>query len=161
VVGTVAAVGYAAGGIGAALLAAFVAFLPSFVVILAGWSRFDRLRGNATARAFLEGAGPAAIGAIAGSSVLLAGELGVGWQYIVLAAAAAALLLRGAASSPCCSPRRLPARWRSSPARTFPGKSRHSTSRTDSPWFGSRGVTSSGDSVRLQDVYLAVLELGP
>ena len=93
VVGTVAAVGYAAGGVGAALLAALVAFLPSFVFMLAGWSRFDRLRGNVAARAFLEGAGPAAIGAIAGSSVLLAGELREGWQYVVLAAAAAALLL--------------------------------------------------------------------
>jgi chromate transporter len=93
VVGTVAAVGYAAGGVGAALLAALVAFAPSFAFVLIGRSRFDRLRGNRTARAFLEGAGPAAIGAIAGSSVLLAGELREGWQYGVLAAAAAALLL--------------------------------------------------------------------
>jgi chromate transporter len=93
VVGTVAAVGYAAGGVGAALLAALVAFAPSFAFVLIGRSRFDRLRGNRTARAFLEGAGPAAIGAIAGSSVLLAGELREGWQYGVLAIAAAALLL--------------------------------------------------------------------
>ncbi len=93
VVGTVAAVGYAAGGVGAALLGALVAFAPSFAFVLVGRSRFDRLRGNRTARAFLEGAGPAAIGAIAGSSVLLAGELREGWQYGVLAAAAAALLL--------------------------------------------------------------------
>jgi chromate transporter len=93
VVGTVAAVGYAAGGFGAALLAAAVAFAPSFAFVLAGRSRFDRLRGNPAARAFLDGAGPAAIGAIAGSSVLLAGELREGWQYVVLAAAAAALLV--------------------------------------------------------------------
>ena len=93
VVGTVAAVGYAAGGFGAALLAAAVAFAPSFAFVLAGRSRFDRLRGNPAARAFLDGAGPAAIGAIAGSSVLLAGELREWWQYVVLAAAAAALLV--------------------------------------------------------------------
>jgi chromate transporter len=93
VVGTLAAVGYAAGGVGAALLAALVAFTPSFVFMLAGWSRFDRLRGNATARAVLEGAGPAPIGAIAGSSVLLAEGLREGWQYLVLAGAAGALLL--------------------------------------------------------------------
>jgi chromate transporter len=61
--------------------------------VLIGRSRFDRLRGNPAARAFLEGAGPAAIGAIAGSSVLLAGELREGWQYAVLAAAGAALIL--------------------------------------------------------------------
>ncbi len=91
--GTVAAVGYAAGGFGAALLAAAVAFTPSFAFVLAGRSRFDRLRGNPAARAFLDGAGPAAIGAIAGSSVLLAGELREWWQYVVLAAAAAALLV--------------------------------------------------------------------
>jgi chromate transporter len=89
----VAAVGYAAGGVGAAFLAAAVAFAPSFTFVRIGRSRFDRLRGNAAARAFLEGAGPAAIGAIAGSSVLLAGELTQWWQYAVLAAAAAALLL--------------------------------------------------------------------
>jgi chromate transporter len=93
VVGTVAAVGYAAGGVGAALLAAVIAFAPSFTFVLIGRSRFDRLRGNRLARAFLEGAGPAAIGAIAGSSVLLAGELREGWQYGVLAAAAAALIV--------------------------------------------------------------------
>jgi len=91
--GPVVAVGYAAGGVGAALLAALVAFTPSFVFMLAGWSRFDRLRGNTTTRAFLEGAGPAAMGAIEGSSVLLAGELREDWQYVVLGAAAAALLL--------------------------------------------------------------------
>jgi chromate transporter len=93
VVGTVAAVGYAAGGVGAALLAAVIAFSPSFTFVLIGRARFDRLRGNPAARAFLEGAGPAAIGAIAGSSVLLAGELREGWQYAVLAAAAAALIV--------------------------------------------------------------------
>ncbi len=92
VVGTVAAVGYAAGGFGAGLLAAAIAFTPSFLFVLAGRSRFDNLRGHPVARAFLEGAGPAAIGAIAGSAVLLAGELSELWQYALLAAAAVALL---------------------------------------------------------------------
>jgi chromate transporter len=40
---TVAAVGYAAGWLPAALLAAFVAFLPSFAFILFGAARFERL----------------------------------------------------------------------------------------------------------------------
>jgi chromate transporter len=93
VVGTVAVVGYAAGGVGAALLAALVAFSPSFTFVLVGRSRFDRLRGNPAARAFLEGAGPAAIGAIGGSSVLLARELQEGWQSAVLGAAAIALVV--------------------------------------------------------------------
>jgi chromate transporter len=93
VVCTVAMVGYAAGGLGYGLLAALIAFLPSFVFVLAGRSHLERLRGNPTARAFLEGSGPGAIGAIAGSAVLLAGELSEPWQYALLAAAAAALLL--------------------------------------------------------------------
>src|SRR5205823_4924776 len=75
VVATVAAVGYAAHGIGGGLLAAAVAFSPSFAFVLAGRGRFDALRENATARAFLAGAGPAAIGAILGAAVPLTGAL--------------------------------------------------------------------------------------
>ncbi len=93
VVATVAAVGYAAHGVGGALLAALVAFVPSFSFILLGGGRFERLRGNAKARAFLDGAGPAAIGAILGSAVTLAGAVSEGWQIAVLAAAAVALLV--------------------------------------------------------------------
>jgi chromate transporter len=93
VVATVAAVGYAAHGIGGGLLAAAVAFAPSFSFILLGGGRFERLRGNDKARGFLDGAGPAAIGAILGSAVTLAGALHEGWQVGVLAAAAVALLI--------------------------------------------------------------------
>jgi chromate transporter len=93
VVATVAAVGYAAHGVGGGLLAATVAFAPSFSFILLGGGRFERLRGNDRARGFLDGAGPAAIGAILGSAVTLAGALHEGWQYAVLAAAAVALLI--------------------------------------------------------------------
>lgn len=46
VVHTVAAVGYAAAGVGGALLAATVAFAPSFSFILIGAGRFERLRRN-------------------------------------------------------------------------------------------------------------------
>jgi chromate transporter len=93
VVATVAAVGYAAHGIGGGLLAAAVAFTPSFSFILLGGGRFERLRRNERARAFLDGAGPAAIGAILGSAVTLAAALGEGWQFGVLAAVAVALLV--------------------------------------------------------------------
>jgi chromate transporter len=92
VVATVAAVGYGAYGIGGGLLAALVAFLPSFSFILLGGGRFERLRGNPSARAFLAGAGPAAIGAILGSAVPLTGALAEFWQFVVLAGAALALL---------------------------------------------------------------------
>jgi chromate transporter len=93
VVATVAAVGYAAHGVGGALLAAVVAFTPSFSFILLGGGRFERLRQNDRARAFLDGAGPAAIGAILGSAVTLAGGIDETWQIPVLAAAAVMLLI--------------------------------------------------------------------
>ncbi len=92
VVATVAAVGYAAHGLGGGLLAALVAFLPSFSFILLGGGRFERLRGNAVARGFLDGAGPAAIGAILGATVPLAAALTETWQAPVLAAAVLSLL---------------------------------------------------------------------
>jgi chromate transporter len=93
VVATVAAVGYAAHGLAGGLLGALVAFAPSFAFILFGGGRFDRLREDQNARAFLDGAGPAAIGAILGAAVLLAADLREVWQFAVLAAALGALLL--------------------------------------------------------------------
>ena len=93
VVHTVAVVGYAAAGVGGALLAAAVAFAPSFSFVLIGADRFDRLRRNARVRAFLDGAGPAAIGAILGSAIPLARALSEPWQFAVLAAAAVTLLV--------------------------------------------------------------------
>jgi chromate transporter len=92
VVQTVAAVGYGAAGLGGGLLAALVAFSPSFAFVLIGGSRFDRLRENDAARAFLAGAGPAAIGAILGAAVPLTRALSDRWQYGVLAGAALLLL---------------------------------------------------------------------
>jgi chromate transporter len=92
VVQTVAVVGYAARGVGGALLAALVAFTPSFAFILVGGDRFDRIRKDGRARAFLDGAGPAAIGAILGAAIPLARALHEGWQLGILAAAAVALL---------------------------------------------------------------------
>jgi chromate transporter len=90
---TVALVGWAAAGLGGALLAAAIAFAPSFVAIALGGERFDRLRSNRSARAFLDGAGPAAVGAILGAAVPLAAALAEWWQAAVLAAAAALLAL--------------------------------------------------------------------
>jgi chromate transporter len=93
VVQTVAVVGYAAAGLVGGILAAVVAFTPSFAFVLLGAGRFDRLRDNARVRAFLDGAGPAAIGAILGSAVTLARVLSEPWQFAILAAAAVLLLV--------------------------------------------------------------------
>jgi chromate transporter len=97
---TVGAVGYAAAGLGGGILAATVAFLPSFLIVGLGAARFERLRGNAGARAFLDGAGPAAIGAILGAAVPLAGGVGEFWQLAVLAAATLALFALRAGTVP-------------------------------------------------------------
>ena len=92
VVQTVAVVGYAAAGLAGGLLAAAVAFAPSFLIVLLGGPRFEQIRSNQRARAFLDGAGPAAIGAILGSAVTLSRELTHPWQYAVLAGALVMLL---------------------------------------------------------------------
>ncbi len=90
---TVAAVGFAAAGVGGGVLASAVAFAPSFAFVLVGGGRFDAIRGDRRARAFLDGAGPAAIGAIFGSMIPLAAALAERWQFGVLAGAAALLLV--------------------------------------------------------------------
>ncbi len=98
---TVAVVGYAADGLPGALLAALVAFAPSFCFIVLGAPRFERLLADARATAFLAGAAPSAAGAIIGASIPLTGALEESWQYVVLAAAAVALLVlrRGVVST--------------------------------------------------------------
>jgi len=88
VVQTVAVVGFAAAGVGGGLLASLVAFAPSFGFVLAGGPYFGRLRQNPRVQAFLTGAGPAAIGAIAGATVPLGLSLAHLWQVGVLAVAA-------------------------------------------------------------------------
>jgi chromate transporter len=105
VVATVAAVGYAAHGIAGGLLAALVAFAPSFSFILIGAKRFDRLIVDARAEGFLAGAAPAAIGAIIGSAIPLTRALGETWQYAVLAGAAVLLFAvrRGVVTTLLCA----------------------------------------------------------
>ncbi len=93
VVQTVAVVGYAASGVGGALLAATVAFAPSFGFVLAGGPRFGKIRSNLSVQHFLTGAGPAVIGAIAGSAIPLGLSLHQYWQIPVLAGALVWLLL--------------------------------------------------------------------
>jgi len=92
VVQTVAVIGYAAAGLGGAILASFVAFSPSLLFVVVGGPRFNGLRTNTSAQAFLNGAGPAAIGAILGSAIPLARALAEPWQFGVGAAAIVLLL---------------------------------------------------------------------
>ncbi|MFJ4675070.1 chromate transporter [Kitasatospora sp. NPDC088783] len=101
VVQTVSVVGYAAAGVPGGLLAAAVAFAPSFLFVLFGAAHFDRLRADTAVQDFLTGAGPAVIGAIAGSALPLALALGRPWQYAVLALAALWLLVLRRGVVPC------------------------------------------------------------
>jgi chromate transporter len=87
VVQTVAVVGYAAKGIVGGLIAALIAFAPSFVFVIVGGPHFDQIRANRSVESFLTGAGPAVIGAIAGSAVLLGRSFQSPWQIGVLAGA--------------------------------------------------------------------------
>ncbi|MET0236956.1 MAG: chromate efflux transporter [Kibdelosporangium sp.] len=93
VVQTVAVVGYAAAGLTGGLLAALVVFAPSFAFVMIGGPRLDRLRANKRVQAFLTGAGAAAIGAIAGSTIALTRALNHPWQAVVLALALCWLLV--------------------------------------------------------------------
>jgi chromate transporter len=92
VVLTVAVVGYAAAGVGGGLLAALIAFSPSFLFVVVGADRFTDLLADGRVRAFVDGAAPAALGAILGSAIPLALALKETWQWAVLAGAAVALL---------------------------------------------------------------------
>ena len=93
VVLTVGVVGYAAAGVAGCLLAVLVAFTPSFAFVMAGGRHFDAFRRSPVARAFLGGAGPAAIGAIAGAAITLGLGLTQIWQVAVLVLAAGWLLV--------------------------------------------------------------------
>ncbi|MGC1420244.1 MAG: chromate transporter, partial [Acidimicrobiales bacterium] len=86
VVLTICVVGYAAFGVGGALFGALIAFAPSFLFVLLGAGRFDRVRANTAVTSFLAGAGPAVIGAIAGSAIPLGLSLHRLWQVPLLAA---------------------------------------------------------------------------
>ncbi len=87
VVQTIAVVGYAAGGVGGGLLASAIAFAPSFAFVLVGGRHFDQIRANSAAESFFTGAGPAVIGAIAGSAIPLGLSFQHLWQIPVLAGA--------------------------------------------------------------------------
>jgi chromate transporter len=67
-------------GVGGGLLATLVPFTPSFLFVLLGEPRFDRIRANVVIQSFLTGAGPAVIGAIAGSAIPLGLTFAHLWQ---------------------------------------------------------------------------------
>jgi chromate transporter len=92
VVLTVSVVGYAADGLAGGLLAALVAFAPSFAFVIFGAPHFDRIRSSKRMQAFLIGAGATAIGAIAGAALPLGLQIVHLWQVGILGLAALSLL---------------------------------------------------------------------
>ena len=66
--------------------------------MLLGAGRFEELRHRPGPRAFLDGAGPAAVGAIFGAALLLAPQAFAEWWQPIVVLIAAVLLLRGRSS---------------------------------------------------------------
>lgn len=93
VVQTVAVVGWAAGGLTLAVVAAILAFAPSFILVMGLGRSFERIRTSPVAQGFMSGAGTAAIGAIFGSGILLLKGISELWQIPILALAVAWVLL--------------------------------------------------------------------
>jgi chromate transporter len=89
-------VGYLAGGIIGAIVAAFSVFLPSFVFVLGGAHYVEKVLDNKTLQAFLAGASAAVVGIIAVVSLALIPEAIMGWPSIIifLAAFLAIVLLK-------------------------------------------------------------------
>ena len=166
VIHTVTAVGYAAAGVGGGLLAAAIAFAPSFLFVLVGARRFDDLRANPGVRAFLDGAGPAAIGAILGSAVVLAAALSEAWQFAVLAGAAVLLLARAARRRADAAARGRRGRRRRAGRRAAAAMSRRLVPEvlvTEPQFrllFAGQVLSLVGDRVMLVALPFAVLEAG-
>src|SRR5947199_2632479 len=81
-------VGYIAGGIPGALIAAFFVFLPSFVFVLGGAHYFEQVRVIRAVQAFLTGASAAVVGVILVVSLELLPEALVDLPSVVIAALA-------------------------------------------------------------------------
>jgi chromate transporter len=94
VVLTVAAVGYAAGGLGAALLATAVAFTPSLLFVMVGGRHFRALRRRPSASRFLAGAGVCVTGAIGASAVPLSQTFVHPWQWVIAVLALGVVFVR-------------------------------------------------------------------
>ena len=102
---TVALVGYAAAGLGGALLAAAIAFAPSFLVVALGGERLPAPAREHRARARSSTA-PARPPSARSSAPPCRSPPAcrAAWQLGVLAAAAASLLARRPRTARCCSP---------------------------------------------------------
>ncbi len=96
---TASFIGYVLGGLPGAAVATVAIFLPSFVFVALLNPLVTRLRANAAAGGFLDGVNAAAIGLMAGVTVLLARAALVDVPTWVLAAVAAVLIVRFRVSS--------------------------------------------------------------
>ena len=85
-------VGYLTGGIGGAILATFLVFLPSFVFVLVGARYFEQVRRNRFIQEFLAGASAAVVGIIIVVSLDLAPEAVAGVTGIFVALVAFLLI---------------------------------------------------------------------
>lgn len=96
---TASFIGYVLGGLPGAAVATLAIFLPSFVFVALLNPLVSRLRANVVAGGFLDGVNAAAIGLMAGVTVLLARAALVDVPTWALAAVAAVLIVRFRVSS--------------------------------------------------------------
>jgi chromate transporter len=87
-------VGYLLAGVPGAVVATLAIFLPSFVLVGLVHPFLDRIRRSATASAAVDGLNAAAIGLVAATVVLLAGDAVADPFSLVVAAAALVMLVR-------------------------------------------------------------------
>jgi chromate transporter len=100
VVITATFVGFLVAGFWGALAATIGIFLPSFLFVLLVAPILARHRGNAAVKGFVKGAYAAALGTIAGASLLL-GRIAIGdWLTAAIALASLAALFRWKISNP-------------------------------------------------------------
>lgn len=100
VVITATFVGYIVAGFWGAVAATVGIFLPSFLFVLLAAPLLARHRANVNVKGFVKGAYAAAIGTIAGASILL-GRIAIGdWLTAAIAVASLAVLFRWKVSNP-------------------------------------------------------------
>src|ERR1700676_4220887 len=100
VVITATFVGYLVAGFWGSVVSTIGIFLPSFLLVLIVAPLLARHRGNANVKGFVKGAYAAAIGTIAGASVLL-GKIAIGdWLTALIGLVSLAILFRWKVSNP-------------------------------------------------------------
>jgi chromate transporter len=94
VVITAAFIGYLVAGLAGGTAAAIAVFLPPFLIVILAAPHYRRFAGNPRVRAFVQGVTAGAMGAIAGSVIILGSRSLVDWVTVGIACAVLLALVR-------------------------------------------------------------------